>query len=210
MAEDEFITTAEKEERKVKAVKRFKIAIFVAFVLAAVGVGFGVYSIIEVVEKNDQIAKLKAQINNDHGIYPNHELGNDGEPLDPRIDSIDINTDQKISLYHYSSFADGDDQRYTLIISQTADNTGFFNLIRTGQVYQEAGSGYVTFDGDIMTLKVGPFVEGNDFTNITNIAKFMGFSIETKTGIQENYKAYSFEFYEDSIKLGNIELVRVD
>ena len=209
MAEDEFITTAEKEERKVKAVKRFKIAIFVAFVLAAVGVGFGVYSIIEVVEKNDQIAKLKAQINNDHGIYPNNqELADD--TLDPKIVEADINTDQKISLYHYASIAENDDPRYTLVISKTANNLGFFNLIRSGQVYQEVGSGHVQFDGDIMTLEIGPFVGNNDFSSITNISNLMGFTFEPKTSIQENYKAYSFEFYEDSIKLGNIELVRVN
>ncbi len=208
MAKDEFITTAEKEEHKVKAVKRFKIAIFLAFVLAAVGVGFGIYSIIEVVEKNDQIAKLKAQINNDHGVYlSNNE---DEGAIDPKIVSADINTDQKISLYHYASIAEDDDPRYTLVISKTADNLGFFNLIRSGQVYQEVGSGHVQFDGDIMTLEIGPFVGNNDFSSITNISNLMGFTFEPKTGIQENYKAYSFEFYEDSVTLGDIELVRVD
>lgn len=208
---DEFITTAEKEAHKEKALKIFKIAIFLAFVLAAVGIGFGVYGVIEVVQKNNQIAELKEQINNDHGVYPASNAGNVSDTQE-ELDAIDINTGQEIALYYFASIAEDGEDRYSLMISKTSDNLGFFNIMRTSAIDQEIGHGHIEYDGENMTLMVGPYVGYNNFTAETNIATSMGFTFEESATAQPNYKVYTFKFDKDetTIELGKTELIRLE
>ena len=207
---DEFITTAEKEERKEKALKAFKIAIFLAFVLAAVGIGFGVYGIIEVVQKNNQIAELQDQINNDHGVYPEADTSNN-KPKE-ELDGIDINTGQKVSLFHFVSIAENDaTDRYSLVMSKTVDNLGFFSITHSDEKRQTIGTGTIEYDGEKLRLKVDPYTESN-FALVKEMARDMGFDfIASERAGDYNYY-YLVEFDENigALKLGDTELIRVE
>lgn len=202
-------TTVEKLEINRKSVKKLNIATAIVAVIALAGVGVSIYGITQNIEKENQIATLKKQLKNKTGNET--ALENNNSDADGGGGSrFDINRGEDVFLFHYVSQSDEAGNRYTFIVSKPEeDKAGFFNIIRSGTTDQESSSGYVTIDEDQITLSVGPFVTGNDFSSTINLAKRMGFTLESKPGDQENYRTYKTNFNENMVKLGNVSFIRV-
>jgi hypothetical protein len=194
MNEEPFISTAEKIENNRKSVKKLNIATVIVSVIALAGIGYGIYSAIQVIDKNQQIASLKAQLNANSSTKPG-DTDSDGGP---EHNVHDINEDQDLWLFHYASETNADGDRYTLVLSRNEDDKkGFYNLVRSSATDQELSSGHFEFDNEKITLLLDASSEAT-----ASLAQKMGFSFT-----DNKYSTSVFD--EHNIKLGKVLFERV-
>lgn len=194
MNEEPFISTAEKIENNRKSVKKLNIATAIVSVIALAGIGYGIYSAIQVIDKNQQIASLKAQLNANSST----ELGDTDSEGGPEHNMHDINEDQDLWLFHYVSETNADGDRYTLVLSRNEDDKkGFYNLVRSSASDQELSSGHFEFDNEKITLLFDTSSEAT-----ASLAQKMGFSFT-----DNKYSTSVFDEY--NIKLGKVLFERI-
>ena len=136
-------------ENKQKSGKGLKIATAIACIVAVCGIGFGVYGMLQSLQKDNQISDLQNQIEADiksEVIPSNHEnTTNCAETVDL------INNGKRIGTYSVY-MGDNSSGEYTLTLFSTDDqNNGFFSLVEaTSMSYNEVAGGYYSIkDSDI-------------------------------------------------------------
>ena len=197
--------------------KGLKIAVVIVSIVAVCGIGFGVYGMVQSLQKDNQISDLKVQIKENDGTIttietPEIETTTDNGTTITIADSAkkDINDNESIKLYYYVS-SGTDSGIYSLVLAlRDNPSIGSFDLIQSGGMFNDSAAGYVDIANGEISLSVGPFVGDNDFTSATTISRDMGFSFAENAGRQENYKGYKSTFSEEKITLGDIVLERVN
>ncbi len=133
-------------ENKQKSGNGLKITTAIACVVAACGIGFGVYGMIQSSQKDSQISDLQAQTKVDD---EKETTSNNCKNTEGGVGAIDlINNGKRVGTY---SIYMGENSKgeYTLTLFSTDDqNKGFFSLIEATPVsYNQVAGGYYSIKG---------------------------------------------------------------